>query len=97
MRIVQVMHSLRLLSLVSHTVAPMHSLSTLSRLKITTTTCSSCTVRGGRREETVKGVAAVRAASVPNGRGGGTGGGRQLTLSADVNGLDVCNKAKRAT
>lgn len=31
--IVQVMHSLRLLSLVSHTMAPMHSLSTLSHVK----------------------------------------------------------------
>lgn len=32
-RIVQVMHSLRLLSLVSHTLAPMHSLPTLSHYK----------------------------------------------------------------
>lgn len=32
-RIVQVMHSLKLVSLVSHTVAPMHSLPTLSRYK----------------------------------------------------------------
>lgn len=51
-------------------------------------TSSSDTVRGGRTEENSEGIADYTA-SVPS-------GGRQLTLSADVNGLDVYNKAKRA-
>lgn len=86
-RIVQVMHSLRLLSLVLHTMAPMHSLSTLSHIN-KKKTHKLLLHRGGRREENGEGVA-VCTANVPS-------GGRQLTLSADVNGLDVCNKAKRA-
>lgn len=58
--IVQVMHSLRLLSLVSHTMAPMHSLSTLSHVKNKkkkkdTNTSSSCSVRRVRREENGEG------------------------------------------
>lgn len=66
----QVMHSLRLLSLVSRTAAPMHSLPTRSRYK----TSSSCTFGRGRREENGDGVAAYTA-SVPGKMGRGTGGG----------------------
>lgn len=51
-------------------------------------TSSSGTARGGRTEENSESTA-DSTASVP-------GGGRQLTLSADVNGLDVFNKAKSA-
>ena len=82
-RIVRVMHSLRLLSLVSHTVAPMHSPTTLSRRKN-----KLLLLRGGRWEEN---RSCCWHSKCPQWRG------RHMTLSAGVNGVDVCNKAKRLT
>ena len=70
-RIVRVMHSLRLLSLVSHTVAPMHSLTTLSRRK----TSSSCSEEEGERKTGL----AASTASAPSG-GADTWHGLQVLM-----------------
>lgn len=80
-RIVQVMHSLRSVSLVSHTEAAMHSLPTLlSYIELPLLH----TARGGSTE----GKSEVFLPEQPVSPVG--------VLSADVNGFDVCNKAKDA-
>lgn len=88
--IVQVMHSLRLLSLVSHTVAPMHSLSTLSHVKNKKKRhkhklllqCKKSEERGKRWK-----VLLLRQRASPAGKGADSWCCLQMLMD-----LDVCNK-----
>lgn len=75
------MHSLRLWSLVSHTVAPMHSPPTLSRYRKQAPLAHE--EEGGERE-TVRVLLLLAQQRDPSRRAD------KLTLSADVNESDVC-------